>query len=122
MDEDTFEKKQRAERIAEAVKADRPLRDPSERSGRFALPQGQGARRSRNGIVWVRASDLLSNGAGRVAGLGMDVDSELVRRLYRIPGTSRRAVQRRAHRLSPLSAFGTSSTDRSFDRDGLGRS
>ena len=122
MDEDTFEKEQRAERIAEAVKADRPHRDPSERSGHSALLQGAATRRSRNGIVWVRASDLLSNGAGRVAGLGMDVDSEFVRRIRRMPASTRRAVQRREPRLSPLSAFGTSSTDRRFDRDGLGRS
>ena len=58
------------------------------------------------GISWVRASDLLSNGTAYIAGRGIDFEAELARRMHRIPAATRRAVQSRADRLPPLSEFG----------------
>jgi hypothetical protein len=40
---------------------------------------------ARPGIVWVRASDLLSTGTGRIAGRGVDFEVELTRRMRRTP-------------------------------------
>ena len=77
---------------------------------------------SRPGIVWVRASDLLSSGTGRIAGRGIDFEAELARRMRRIPPTSRRAIRERADRLPPLSEFGQVRAHPPFSRHGLERS
>ncbi|GAB3129106.1 hypothetical protein GCM10027056_30530 [Glaciibacter psychrotolerans] len=75
----------------------------------------------RSGIVWVRASDLLNTGSGRIAGRGLDFEGELARRVRRAPSTSRRAIRERAHQLPPLSAFGRSSELPAVTRGGIGR-
>ncbi|MFB9309768.1 hypothetical protein BJY17_000776 [Agromyces hippuratus] len=75
----------------------------------------------RPGIVWVRASDLLSSSSGRLAGRGLDFETELARRLRRAPATARHALRERADRLPPLSAFGRSGEHPHLNRDGLGR-
>jgi hypothetical protein len=121
MDEDEFERERHATRIVKAVRADQPLSETGARTAASTLPRGAATARSRNGVEWVRASDLLSAGAGRVAALGIDVDSELARRLRRTPAVTRRTIQARSHRLPPLSAFGQSPTNQSVGRDGLGR-
>ena len=77
---------------------------------------------SRPGIVWVRASDLLSTGTGRIAGRGIDFEAELARRMRRTPATSRRAIRERADRLPPLSEFGQVREHPPFSRHGLERS
>ena len=76
---------------------------------------------SHPGIVWVRASDLLSTGTGRIAGRGIDFEAELARRVRRTPATTRRAISERADRLPPLSEFGTLPKHPPFSRYGLGR-
>jgi hypothetical protein len=76
---------------------------------------------ARPGIVWVRASDLLSTGTGRIAGRGIDFEAELTRRMRRTPATTRRAIRERADRLPPLSEFGPSREYPPFSRYGLGR-
>ena len=76
---------------------------------------------SGTGIVWVRASDLLSSGSGRIAGRGLNLDAELARRVRRTPAATRRAIRERADRLPPLSAFGQRSDHAPIRRDGLGR-
>ena len=76
---------------------------------------------SRPGIVWVRASDLLSTGTGRIAGRGIDFEADLARRVRRTPATTRRAISERADRLPPLSEFGTLPKHPPFSRYGLGR-
>ena len=54
-------------------------------------------KRSPGGDVnWVRASDLLSISTGRMAGLGIDFEAELARRMRRTPATTRRAIRDRA--------------------------
>ncbi|TFB88238.1 hypothetical protein E3O44_06080 [Cryobacterium algoricola] len=74
------------------------------------------------GIVWVRASDLLNSGSGRIAGRGIDFEAELSRRMRRTPATTRRAIRERADRLPPLSEFGSVGDHPQFSRYGLGRS
>ncbi|TFC03371.1 hypothetical protein [Cryobacterium sp. MDB2-33-2] len=74
------------------------------------------------GIVWVRASDLLNSGSGRIAGRGIDFEAELARRMRRTPATTRRAIRERADRLPPLSEFGSVGDHPQFSRYGLGRS
>ncbi|MEV1130524.1 hypothetical protein [Agromyces sp. NPDC049794] len=73
------------------------------------------------GIIWVRASDLLNSGSGRVAGRGLDFEAELARRMRRSAATTRRAIRDRADRLPPLSAFGRSQAHPTFIRRDLGR-
>lgn len=75
----------------------------------------------RPGIVWVRASDLLSSSTGRVAGRGLDLEADLARRLRRAPASTRRAIRERAAKLPPLSEFGRSPSPTKFARPGLGR-
>lgn len=76
---------------------------------------------SRPRIVWVRASDLLNTGTGRIAGRGIDFESELARRMRSTPAATRRAKRERADRLPPLSEFGRSSESPPFSRHGLER-
>lgn len=75
----------------------------------------------RPGIIWVRASDLLSTSTGRLAGRGLDFETELARRLHRTPATARSVIRDRADRLPPLSEFGRSGEHPQLRRDGLGR-
>ncbi|MRG58793.1 hypothetical protein GE115_02735 [Agromyces sp. CFH 90414] len=75
----------------------------------------------RPGITWVRASDLLNAGSGRIAGRSFDLETELARRLRRAPATTRRAIRERAAKLPPLSEFGRSPEHAHFSRPGMGR-
>ncbi len=75
----------------------------------------------RSDIAWVRASDLLNAGTGRIAGRGIDFEAELARRMRRTPATTRRAIRERADRLPPLSEFGPLIERPPFFRYGLGR-
>ncbi|WP_236779216.1 hypothetical protein, partial [Agromyces seonyuensis] len=73
------------------------------------------------GVAWVRASDLLTQGAGRVAGLGIDLESALVRHARNVPTSAGRAIRDRTRRLAPLSEFGRAPETPAFNRHGLGR-
>jgi hypothetical protein len=73
----------------------------------------------RHNVAWVRLSDLISSGSGRIAGRGIDFEAELARRLRRSPDVTRRAIRDRSAALPPLDAFGRS--QRSAGRDGFGR-
>ena len=72
-------------------------------------------------VTWVRASDLLSSGTGRVAGRGIDFEAELARRMRRTPVTTRRAIHDRASKLPPLSEFGQRNDQPQVSRPELGR-
>ena len=76
---------------------------------------------ARPDVVWVRASDLLNTGAGRIAGRGIDFEAELARRMRRTPTTTRRAMRERADRLPPLSEFGPLTEHPQVPRFGFGR-
>jgi hypothetical protein len=71
-----------------------------------------------HGVAWVRVSDLISTGTGRIAGRGIDLESELARRL-RHPAASARSNVRRRTLLPPIDAFGRSTT--TTGREALGR-
>ena len=62
----------------------------------------------RHDVAWVRLSDLISSGSGRIAGRGIDFEAELARRLRRSPDVTRRAVRERSAALPPLDVFGRS--------------
>ena len=81
-----------------------------------------GRRATRNGLEWVRASDLLNLEGARVAGRGIDLQTELARRLRRVPSGLRRALGQRADRLPPLSEFGQAHEHPQMTRHGRGRS
>ncbi|TFC34912.1 hypothetical protein [Cryobacterium sp. TMT2-14] len=132
MDEDNFEESRRAGSVDASGEMYPPHPVPTEKLP-SAVPSGgrtSGVRTgvqmpdnpaSRPSIVWVRASDLLSTGTGRIAGRGIDFEAELARRVRRTPTTTRRAISERADRLPPLSEFGTLPKHPPFSRYGLGR-
>ncbi|WP_157001159.1 hypothetical protein [Agromyces laixinhei] len=135
MDEDEFEQnRQPASDVRSGIpKSDAPTDDIAERihaalAARNSATEA-GQTRSldpsrpgqRPGIVWVRASDLLSTGSGRIAGRGLDLEADLARRLRRAPATTRRAIRERAAKLPPLSEFGRSPEHLQFARSGMGR-
>jgi hypothetical protein len=57
-------------------------------------------------VAWVRISDLISSGTGRMAGRGIDFEAELARRLRHPVEFTRRAINDRRSSLPPVSAFG----------------
>ncbi|MGI9824398.1 hypothetical protein [Agromyces sp. Marseille-Q5079] len=135
MDEDEFEKsravehRQPARRPAPSGASNGDLREriralvdaSRSSSGTEALTGDPIGSAQRPGIVWVRASDLLSTSTGRVAGRGLDLEADLARRLRRAPASTRRAIRERAAKLPPLSEFGRSPATAQFARPGLGR-
>ena len=132
MDEDDFEKGRRTVDTEAAGDMRRPHPAHAQKSALAALPKEPAANAGlsftnpaklaeRPGIVWVRASDLLSTGTGHIAGRGIDFEAELARRMRRTPATTRRAIRIRADRLPPLSEFGRSSEHPPISRYGLGR-
>ena len=72
-------------------------------------------------VTWVRASDLLSSGTGRLAGRGIHFEAELARRMRRTAATTRHAVRDRASKLPPLSEFGQRNDQPQVSRPKLGR-
>jgi hypothetical protein len=132
MDEDVFDESRGAAGVNDSGEMHGPHPEPVDHSSLSALPHGgtSDARRtfttpeklaSRPGIVWVRASDLLSTGTGRIAGRGIDFEANLAQRMRRTPATTRRAIRERADRLPPLSEFGQSSEHPPIARYGLRR-
>jgi hypothetical protein len=120
MDEDEFDEsldtasvgdindEQRLEPVREDGSRPSALRRASSRDARMSVPTAE-KRDSRPGIVWVRASDLLSTGTGRIVGRGIDLEADLSRGLRRSPAVARRAIRERAaDRLPPLTEFGRS--------------
>jgi hypothetical protein len=117
MDEDEFDEslgtasvgdvsdEQRLEPVPEDGSRPSALRQASSRDARMSVATAEN-RDSRPGIVWVRASDLLSTGTGRIAGRGIDLEADLSRRIRRSPAVARRAIRERADRLPPLTEFG----------------
>lgn len=132
MNEHDLEERRPAARIEDAVDVERTHPVHAVHAELSALPRrsnaigpegpssaGNPARRP--GIVWVRASDLLNTGTGRVAGRGLDLETELARRMRRAPATTRRAIRERTAQLPPLSEFGRPNGHPAAARYGLGR-
>ncbi|MCO5294437.1 MAG: hypothetical protein M9882_05975 [Homoserinimonas sp.] len=76
-----------AERSAFAVHRDPSLTatgtDPGSRAGR--------------GIAWVRPTDLIASSTARIAGRGINFQTELTHRARRAPGHAYRATRNHAH-------------------------
>ena len=89
-------------------------------SNRRTAPRETAA--TRQGITWVRASDLLNSGTGRIAGRGIDLQAELARRLRRAPATTTRAFRDRARRLPSPYEFGRVQSYPQISRHALERS
>lgn len=85
--------------------------DPSQAAGK-ALTQttAEASQKAKQGVVWVRPSELMSMASARAAGRGIDFHAEFARRARAPMGqavaTSRRAISERARRLPPVTAFG----------------
>lgn len=86
-------------------------RDPS-LDGRNPATARDAARWDARGVAWVRPTDLVAQSSARWAGRGISFETELARRMRRLPveatAASRAAISERARRLPPLSAFGRS--------------
>ncbi|SJN15566.1 hypothetical protein FM104_00380 [Microbacterium esteraromaticum] len=104
--------------------------DPS-LSKKTTDPARAGMRRP--GAEWVRPTDLLASRMGRVAGRGIDFQSELARRARRVPGqayqgtrtaarSGGRVMSERARKLPPVSAFGRGTREQFswVSRSGIG--
>jgi hypothetical protein len=91
------------------------------------------AKAKARGVEWVRPTELLASRSGRIAGRGIDFQSELARRTRRVPVQTARvmgggvrnaghALSERARKLPPASAFGRGSGERFswVSRSGIG--
>lgn len=58
------------------------------------------------GVDWVRPTELIARSGSRMAGTGLNFQSELHRRTREATTTSIRGIAMRARRLPPVSAFG----------------
>jgi hypothetical protein len=120
MDEDEFDEsldrasiaeisdEQRLEPVLEDGSRHSALRRASNGDSRMSVATAEN-RDPRPEIVWVRASDLLRTGTGRIAGRGLDLEADLSRRMRRSPAIARRAIRERVDRLPPLAEFGRAS-------------
>jgi hypothetical protein len=82
--------------VPDAVKTDASRREVEEKVS---------AARAR-GVEWVRASDLLSRGTGRIAWTGIRLHQAAGTRTRRGLANGVRAVSKRVRELPPVSAFG----------------
>ena len=131
MDENEFDESRRDPSVDDIDATHRP--HPIFEKTRTTAPSPGRATRSRRnlrivdrsasgaGIVWVRASDLLSSETGRIAGRGLHLEAQLTRRVRRTPAATRRAIRERADRLPPLSAFGRRRGHAPISRAELGK-
>jgi hypothetical protein len=72
------------------------------------------------GVEWVRPTELMARGGSRVAGAGINFQTELRRRTYEATATSARSIAKRARRLPPLTAFGHGGSRRGAERGSIG--
>ncbi|MGE3192550.1 MAG: hypothetical protein AB7K08_03660 [Microbacteriaceae bacterium] len=87
------------------------------------------AEHNRSQVVWVRPTDLLPSASGRIIGRGIDLRTDLARRIdehrqasAQATPVTRPGVRARAKGLAPLSAFGQSPAhEPSVSRDPLRR-
>lgn len=72
------------------------------------------------GVEWVRPTDLVARSSARVAGAGINFQSELHRRTRAAAQESTRRLAERARHLPPLSAFGRGATRPDAGRSPIG--
>ncbi|MCI1788045.1 MAG: hypothetical protein LKI58_08270 [Actinomyces sp.] len=97
--------------VPDAVKTD---------ASRRAVEEKLASARAR-GVEWVRASDLLSRGTGRMAWTGIRFNQAAGARTRHGLATSAKAVSRRVRELPPVTAFGRrASASSAATRSGVG--
>lgn len=72
------------------------------------------------GVEWVRTTDLIARGSSRVAGAGINFQTELRRRTFELTAASARSITERARHLPPLSAYGHGSSRHGIERGAIG--
>lgn len=72
------------------------------------------------GVEWVRPTDLVARSSARVAGAGINFQSELHRRTRSAAQESTRRIAERVRHLPPLSAFGRGATRLDAGRSSIG--
>ena len=72
------------------------------------------------GVEWVRPTDLIARGSSRVAGAGINFQTELRRRTFEVTAASARGIADRARHLPPLSAFGHGNSRHGAERGAIG--
>ena len=72
------------------------------------------------GVEWVRPTDLIARGSSRVAGAGINFQTELRRRTFEVTAASARGIAGRARHLPPLSAFGHGNSRHGAERGAIG--
>ena len=72
------------------------------------------------GVEWVRPTDLVARSSARVAGAGINFQSELHRRTRSAAQDGTRRIAERARHLPPLSAFGRGATRPDAGRSPIG--
>ena len=78
---------------------------------------------SERGVTWMRISDAIASGSGKIAGRGLNLEVDLARRIHRQHAVTRHAIRKRTHLLPPLSEFGGGDRlVRSVVRNALNRS
>ena len=73
------------------------------------------------GVTWMRISDAVASGSGKIAGRGLSFEADLARRIRRQPAVTRHAIRERTHRLPPLPEFGGGRRMRSVGLNALDR-
>jgi hypothetical protein len=115
--------------VSELARHGDPSRPTTVPSTGTSLTDRLRAEHNRRQVVWVRPTDLLPSASGRMIGRGIDLRTDLARRIEERRQASAQAtpvtrpgVRARARGLAPLTAFGQSSThERSVSRDPLRR-
>ncbi len=72
------------------------------------------------GVEWVRPTDLIARGSSRLAGAGINFQTELRRRTFEVTAASARGIADRARHLPPLSAFGHGNSRHGAERGAIG--
>lgn len=79
------------------------------------------AQRARaRGVDWVRPTDLIARGAGRISRAGIDFETGLAQRARAGLGTGAQHVAERTRHLPPLQAFGHGASHDGASRSAIG--
>lgn len=100
--------------LVEGVEAERSAfavhRDPS-----LTSPGADPGSRVGRGIAWVRPTDLIASSTARIAGRGINFQSELADRARRAPGHAYRATRNHARDIRDRRAERTSAGSAGFE-------
>ena len=123
------QRRDEASEVSELARHGDPSRTASVSSSATSLEDRLRAEHDRSQVVWVRPTELLPSASARMIGRGIDLRTELARRVEERRQTSPQAtpvgrpgIRARAQGIAPLSAFGQSPAHQSsVSRDPLRR-